>query len=45
MRKFLGQLLAVTVALAFLGFVAFAYIGDLSPNRTEVSQTVNVTLK
>jgi hypothetical protein len=34
----------MTVALTTLGFVAFAYVGDLSPTRSEVTEEVTLTL-
>lgn len=45
MRKFFSRLILMTLALAALGFVAFAYVGDLSAQRNEVNKTVNLTLK
>ena len=35
----------MTIALGIVGFVAFAYVGDLSPQYADVSQTVTLTLK
>ncbi|SEL25979.1 hypothetical protein SAMN04488032_11587 [Pacificibacter marinus] len=45
MRKFFGRLLMMTVALCALGFVAFAYVGDLAPQHAQVSTPVTLTLK
>lgn len=45
MRKFLGRLIVMTLALCAIGFVAFAYVGDLSPKRTDVVHPVTLTLK
>ncbi|MBU2936872.1 MULTISPECIES: hypothetical protein [Pacificibacter] len=45
MRKFLGRLLIMTLALCTIGFVAFAYVGDLSPTRADVSLPVTLSLQ
>ncbi|RPE71457.1 hypothetical protein EDD53_0576 [Pacificibacter maritimus] len=45
MRKFFGRLLLMTFALGLVGFVAFAYVGDLSPHYADVSEKVTLTLK
>lgn len=45
MRKFFGRLLIMTLALCTIGFVAFAYVGDLSPKRADVSLPVTLTLQ
>lgn len=43
MRKFFLRLLAVLVVTGGLGFIAFAYIGDLTPERTDAR--IGVTLQ
>ncbi|WP_460273863.1 hypothetical protein [Celeribacter sp. ULVN23_4] len=43
MRKFLFRLLAVLILLGLIGFIGFAYVGDLSPERSE--QRVPTTLE
>lgn len=45
MRKFLIRLLGVIIVMGLLGFVAFAYIGDLSPQRAEVTVPVTIDLE
>lgn len=45
MRKFFGRLLMMTIALCALGFVAFAYVGDLSPQRATISTPVTLNLQ
>ncbi len=34
----------MVIALGAIGFVAFAYVGDLSPKRANVSIPVTLTL-
>jgi hypothetical protein len=45
MRKFFGRLIVMTLALCAIGFVAFAYVGDLSPKRVDMNLPVTLTLK
>ncbi|WP_085952027.1 MULTISPECIES: hypothetical protein [Roseobacteraceae] len=45
MRKFLFRLLAVIILLGILGFIGFAYVGDLSPERVEHSVPVPIDAK
>ncbi|GAA3876218.1 hypothetical protein GCM10022404_27430 [Celeribacter arenosi] len=45
MRKFLFRFLAFILMLGIIGFVAFAYIGDLSPVRAERSVPVTIDLE
>ncbi|WP_417267505.1 hypothetical protein [Celeribacter baekdonensis] len=45
MRKFLFRLLAIIILLGILGFIGFAYVGDLSPERMEHSVTVPLDAK
>ncbi|SDW04065.1 hypothetical protein [Celeribacter indicus] len=42
MRKFLFRLLAIIILLGVLGFVGFAYVGDLTPDRSERSVPVTI---
>jgi hypothetical protein len=42
MGRFLFKLLAVLVLLGALGLVGYAYLGDLSPDQTDVSEPVNL---
>lgn len=44
LRKFLFRLLAIIIFLGVLGFIGFAYVGDLSPERSEQSVTVPLDL-
>ncbi|WP_417242732.1 hypothetical protein [Celeribacter sp.] len=43
MRKFLFRLITILLALAVIGLVGFAYIGDLTPERHEQSVPVTIT--
>lgn len=45
MRKFFARLIIMTLALAAFGFIAFAYVGDLSPTRENVSQSVALSVE
>ncbi|WP_417269845.1 hypothetical protein [Celeribacter sp.] len=43
MRKFLFRLIVILLGLAAIGLVGFAYVGDLTPERSE--QSVPVTIE
>ncbi|SFI75594.1 hypothetical protein [Celeribacter neptunius] len=45
MRKFLFRLLAILILLGLIGFIGFAYVGDLSPERTEQRVPATIELK
>nr|WP_319251742.1 hypothetical protein [uncultured Celeribacter sp.] len=45
MRKFLFRLLIIIILLGALGFIGFAYVGDLSPQRGEVSVPVTIEVQ
>jgi hypothetical protein len=45
LRKFLFRLLAVLILLGLIGFIGFAYVGDLSPERSEQRAPVTLELK
>lgn len=45
MRKFFSRLIAMIVVLGAIGFVAFAYVGDLSPQRADVRVPVTLDPK
>ncbi|WP_417248857.1 hypothetical protein [Celeribacter sp.] len=45
MRKFLIRLVVMIVVLAAIGFVGFAYLGDLTPERSETRTPVTITLE
>lgn len=40
MMKLIVKGIAILVVLAALGLTGFAYLGDLSPNQTEVTKPV-----
>ncbi len=42
MGRFLIKLLAVLLVVAAVGVVGYAYLGDISPNQTDVSEPVNL---
>lgn len=44
LRKFLFRLIAMLVVLGAIGFVGFAYVGDLTPDRSETRETVTLPL-
>lgn len=45
MRKFLFRLIAILIVLGVIGFIGFAYVGDLSPDRTEERTPVSIDLQ
>lgn len=45
MRKFLFRLIIVLIFLAAIGFIGFAYVGDLSPDREDKRVPVTIDVK
>lgn len=45
LRKFLFRLLAILILLGLIGFIGFAYVGDLSPERSEYRVPTPIELK
>ncbi len=45
LRKFLFRLIAILIVLGVIGFIGFAYVGDLSPDRTEERTPVSIDLQ
>ncbi|MCA0043859.1 hypothetical protein [Celeribacter litoreus] len=45
MRKFLFRLIAILILLGIIGFIGFAYVGDLSPDRAEERVPVTIEVK
>ncbi|WP_321363455.1 hypothetical protein [uncultured Celeribacter sp.] len=45
LRKFLFRLLAILILLGLIGFIGFAYVGDLSPERSEQVVPTEIELK
>lgn len=43
MARILKALITL-ILFAFLGLVAYAYLGDLSPGKTEISQPVELNV-
>lgn len=41
-RKFLLRFVTVVIVLAALGFIGFAYLADLSPDRHETTLPVSI---
>jgi hypothetical protein len=42
MGRFLLKVLAVLLVLGAVGLLGYAYLGDLSPDQTDVSEPVNL---
>ena len=42
MGRILFKLVAFLVVIGALGLVGYAYLGDISPNQTDVSEPVNL---
>ena len=42
MGRLLLKLVAFVVLMGALGLIGYAYLGDISPNQTDVSEPVNL---